>query len=59
MTLKANYQIEANCDDCGEGIEECYFTNDKNEIVHVTTATNGYYYSDGSIRCGSCHDGNN
>ena len=58
MALRANYQVEEICDDCGEEIEECFFTNEKNEIVHVTTVTNGHYYSDGSARCDGCHDGN-
>lgn len=55
--LKPNYQVEATCYDCGEDIEECYFTNDKNEVVHVTTVTNGYYYNDGTSKCEACHDG--
>lgn len=54
--LKPNYEVEASCDDCGEDIEECYFTNEKNERVHVTTVTQGYYYNDGSARCEGCHD---
>jgi len=57
-TLKVNYEVQASCHDCGEDIEECYFTNDKGQRVHVTTRTNGHYYSDGYIRCDGCHDGN-
>lgn len=57
MTLKINYQVESSCDDCGEDIEECHYTNDKNESVHVTTHTNGHYYLDGTTRCDGCHDG--
>lgn len=56
--LTPNYQVEAVCDDCGEDIEECYFTNDKGEVVYVTTHTQGHYYNDGSVRCEGCHDGN-
>lgn len=55
--LNAHYQVEAKCDDCGEDIEECYYTNNKHEVVHVTTVTNGYYYNDGTARCEGCHDG--
>jgi hypothetical protein len=55
--LTPNYQVEINCDDCGEDIEECYFTNSDNQVVHVTTHTNGHYYSDGTARCEGCHDG--
>ncbi len=55
--LKPNYQVEATCDDCGEDIEECYFTNSENKIVHVTTHTYGHYYSDGTTRCEACHEG--
>lgn len=57
MKLKINYEVESKCDDCGEDIEECYYTNDKNQIVHVTTSTIGHYYSDGYVRCEACHDG--
>lgn len=57
MNLKVNYEVEATCDDCGEDIEECYYTNDNNERVHVTTATNGHYYLDGSVACEGCHEG--
>jgi hypothetical protein len=39
-------------------IEECYFTNEKKEVVHVTTHTNGHYYSDGTVSCEGCHEGN-
>ena len=56
--LKIHYEIEAICDDCGEEIEECYYTNNKNQRVHVTTATIGHYYLDGSTACEACHDGN-
>jgi len=55
--LTVHYEVEASCDDCGEGIEERYYTNDKHEVVHVTTHTNGHYYNDGSVNCESCHDG--
>lgn len=55
--LKLNYRVEDTCDDCGEDIKEHYYTNEKNEIVHLTTATYGHYYSDGSARCNGCHDG--
>lgn len=55
--LKINYEVEAICDDCGEEIEESYFTNKDNQIVHVTTTTNGHYYCDGTTRCEACHDG--
>jgi len=58
MTLQANYQVEASCDDYSKDIEECYYTNEKHEVVHVTTHTIGYYYSDGSTKCEACHDGN-
>lgn len=57
MALTPNYQVEATCDDCGEDIEECYFTNEKQEVVHVTTHTNGHYYSDGTVSCEGCHEG--
>lgn len=57
MNLKINYQVEDSCQDCGEDIEECYFTNDKNKIVHVTTHTQGYHYNDGTARCEGCHEG--
>lgn len=57
MTLTVNYEVEAVCDDCGEDIEECYYTNEKNERVHMTTHTYGHYYNDGSARCDGCHDG--
>ena len=57
MKLKLNYQVEASCGDCGEDIEECYFTDDKNQIVHVTTHTLGHYYNDGTVRCEGCHEG--
>ena len=56
--LKPNYEVEASCDDCDEEIEECYFTNEANQRVHVTTVTNAHYYNDGSVSCESCHDGN-
>lgn len=56
--LTVNYQIEAHCNDCGDDIEECYFTNENNERVHVTTATIGHYYSDGTVNCEACHDAN-
>jgi hypothetical protein len=55
--LKINYAVEASCDDCGEDIKEVYYTNKKNQVIHVSTSTNGHYYCDGSKRCGSCHDG--
>ena len=55
--LKINYEVESSCDDCGEDIEECYFTNDKGQRVHVTTATIGHYYLDGSVSCEACHEG--
>ena len=55
--LKPNYEVEAVCGDCGEDIEECYFTNEKGEVVHVTTHTQGHYYNDGSVRCEGCHEG--
>jgi len=54
--LTINYEIEAQCDDCGDDIEECYYTNNKHEMVHVTTITNGHYYFDGSVSCESCHE---
>jgi hypothetical protein len=54
--LNIHYEVESSCDDCGEDIEECYFTNDDNQIVHVTTNTIGHYYCDGTVRCESCHD---
>ena len=57
MKLKANYYVNGSCDDCGEDIEECYYTNDKDQICHVTTCTNGHYYHDGSARCEGCHEG--
>lgn len=56
--LTVHYAVDDYCNDCGEGIEEPYFTNDKNEIVHVSTVTAGYYYNDGSVSCEACHDGN-
>lgn len=55
--LKINYAVEAICDDCGEEIEECYYTNENNDPVHVTTHTIGHYYLDGSVSCEACHDG--
>lgn len=55
--LKIHYEVEAICDDCGEEIEECHYTNENNELVHVTTHTLGHYYSDGSARCEACHEG--
>ena len=55
--LKVHYEVEAICDDCGEEIEECYYTNESNQLVHVTTHTLGHYYVDGSTRCEGCHDG--
>lgn len=54
--LNLHYEVEAQCDDCGEDIEECRYTNAKGEPVHVTTSTNGHYYSDGSVACDACHD---
>ena len=57
MTLTVNYEVEAVCDDCGEDIEECYYTNEKNERVHMTTHTYGHYYLDGSVSCDACHEG--
>lgn len=56
--LTPNYYVEASCDDCGEDIKECFFTNSNQEVVHVTTVTKGYYYSDGTTRCEDCHEGN-
>lgn len=56
--LNINYEVEAICDDCGEDIEECFYTNDKNERVSITTKTYGHYYLDGSVCCDGCHDGN-
>lgn len=56
--LIINYQTEAICDDCGENIEEAYYTNTKNKIVHITTITNGHYYLDGSVNCDACHEAN-
>lgn len=58
MSLKVHYEIEASCDDCGKDIEECFFTNKKNEIVHGTTETIGHYYLDGTTRCEACHEAN-
>lgn len=55
--LKVNYRVEAKCGDCGEDIEEAYFTNEQGQEVHMTTQTNGFYYNDGTIRCEGCHDG--
>jgi hypothetical protein len=57
MKLNIHYVVEDVCDDCGEDIEECHYTNEKNEPVHVTTATIGHYYMDGTARCEACHDG--
>lgn len=54
--LNIHYEVEANCDDCGTDIEECHYTNEKGQLVHVTTATNGHYYNDGSVSCEACHE---
>jgi hypothetical protein len=54
--LNLRYEVEAQCDDCGEDIEECHYTNNKGENVHVTTATIGHYYTDGSVACEACHE---
>jgi hypothetical protein len=54
--LIVNYCAETECDDCGELIDEPYYTNEKNEIVHLTTYTNGHYYFDGTARCEACHE---
>jgi hypothetical protein len=55
--LISHISVDSICDSCGEGIEEEYFTNDKGQPVHVSTSTNGHYYSDGTAHCESCHDG--
>lgn len=56
--LTIHYEVEAVCEDCGDDIEECYYTNKANQRVHVTTHTNGHYYLDGSVSCDACHDAN-
>lgn len=53
--LTLHYEVEATCGDCGEDIEECHYTNEKGQPVHVTTHTQGHYYSDGYVRCDGCH----
>lgn len=55
--LKINYEVIGKCDFCDEDIEECFYTNEKNEITHVTTATYGHYYLDGTKSCEGCHEG--
>ncbi len=57
--LKIHYEVEAQCNDCGEDIEEAHYTNEAGQPVHITTVTNGYYYNDGSVACEACHEGNN
>jgi hypothetical protein len=57
VEVKANYHSETSCDDCGEDIEEVYYTNKQNQIVHFSTHTNGHYYLDGGARCEACHEG--
>lgn len=56
--LKIVYEVAAQCDDCGEDIEEAHWYNEKNEPVHITSSLNGHYYNDGSVSCEACHDGN-
>jgi hypothetical protein len=58
QNLTLSYHVETKCDDCGEDIEEPIWTNEKNQIVHISTGTQGYYYNDGTVRCEACHDGN-
>ena len=55
--LTPHYDVEEICHACGEGIEEVYFTNEKGQIVHVSTSTNGHYYNDGRASCDGCHEG--
>ncbi len=55
--LILKYEVEAVCEDCGEDIEEAHYYNDKGQPVHVTSATYGHYYLDGTARCEGCHDG--
>jgi hypothetical protein len=56
-TLTAHKYVDRHCDDCGEGIEETYYTNAEGKSVHISCETNGHYYSDGSAHCDACHDG--
>lgn len=49
MKLKVNYEVNAQCDDCGEDIIE--------NMSLSSTVTNGYYYLDGSVACEACHEG--
>lgn len=50
------YTKEAECEDCGEDIEEPVWLNKEGKPVHITTITEGYYSNDGTVRCAACHD---
>ena len=56
--LKLVSEVEAQCDDCGEDIEEWRYYNEEGQEVHITSHTNGHYYNDGSKSCEACHERN-
>lgn len=51
------YDKQAVCEDCGEDIEEPIYLNKEGKTVHITSATVGHYFNDGTARCDGCHDG--